>query len=98
MNVNTVIEIQNLRKKIDELNQEGCFKNNADYLYLIDKLNAMKESHDALMAYSLSLFSNIRIDIITSPYIEMGTSKMIMNIEDFHLMMHEQSIKTNKDK
>ena len=96
MNINTMIEIEHLINKVNELNQQGCFENYADYSFLIDKLTQIKESHNLLMAYSLSLFSSFRIDVITSPYIEHGTAKMILNIEDFHIMMveHDNKLKT----
>lgn len=91
--------IDNLIQKVNELNQEGCFKDYSDYSYLVDELNKLKELHESKLNTAMTALCGFRIDVLVSPYIVPGVAKMIVNIADFNQMainLHEK-LNTNTE-
>ena len=76
--------IDNLIQRVNELNQDGCFKNYSDYSFLIDELNKLKDVNEYKLNTALTALSSCRIDVLVSPYVEIGVAKMIVNTANFH--------------
>jgi len=78
---------QNTIDELIKINEDLVQSNKIDsvtYHSILTRLEYLNSNNEWKLNTALTAMSSLRIDILTSPYIQKGVAKMIVNIQDLH--------------